>query len=59
MVKVNHDMSKCSQCLTCVEYCSGKALSYQEGVLLHSSDNCVFCEVCMDVCDSGAIEVKE
>ena len=59
MVQVSYDMSKCSQCLDCILWCTGKALSYKEGVFLYSSNNCAFCEVCMDVCDSGAIEVKQ
>lgn len=59
MVTVSHDMSKCSQCLDCVNYCSGNALNYHEGVFLHSRNNCTFCEVCADVCDSGAILVRE
>ena len=55
---VHHDMGKCSQCLDCVECCPGGALSYNEGVFLHSSNNCTFCENCMDICDSQAIKVK-
>ena len=58
MTSVSHDMGKCSQCLDCIECCSGKALSYREGVFFHSSDNCTFCESCMMVCDSGAIVVR-
>lgn len=41
-----------------VTYCSGKALSYHEGVFTYSHDNCTLCEICMDVCDSDAIMVK-
>lgn len=57
-MNVSHDMGKCSQCMECIENCSGGALSYHEGVFLHSIDNCTFCEVCSDVCDSGAIMVR-
>ena len=57
-MRVSHDMSKCSQCLECVDNCPGKALSYHEGVFLHSSDNCTLCEYCVDVCDGGAIQVR-
>ena len=58
MVSVSHDMGKCSQCLECVELCPGKALSYHEGVFIHSPSNCTYCENCQDVCDGGAIVVK-
>lgn len=57
-MRISHDMSKCSQCLECVDNCPGKALSYHEGVFLHSSDNCTLCEYCVDVCDGGAIQVR-
>ena len=59
MVSVSHDMSKCSQCLECVRSCPGKALSYHEGVFIHSQNNCTYCECCQDVCDGGAIVVME
>lgn len=51
-------MALCSQCLDCIQNCTGKALSYNEGVFFYSSNNCTLCEVCSDICDSGAIEVK-
>ena len=57
-MNATHNMGKCSQCLDCVTYCSGKALSYHEGVFTYSPDNCTLCEICMDVCDSEAIMVK-
>lgn len=59
MVKVIHDMSKCSQCLDCVEFCPSGALGYSEGVFIHSPNNCAYCENCQDICDNQAIKVIE
>lgn len=58
MVSLSHNMALCSQCLDCIEYCPGGALSVIEGVMYHSQNNCTCCENCMDICDSKAIKVE-
>lgn len=56
-MKIEYDAHKCVECYECVKWCTG-ALSYYNGAIIFNSDNCSYCETCVDVCDRGAIEVK-
>ena len=49
----------CNLCGECVKSCSTDALTIKNDKLIHNSDECQFCEVCMDVCPEYAIRVYE
>ena len=56
---VHIDDNKCQRCYECINCCSNKALTLDNGIFVHDAYSCAYCEVCMDVCPNGAISVLE
>ena len=49
---------KCTYCLDCVDTCPSGALKYDK-CFEHDPDECMNCEVCMDVCEVNALSIME
>lgn len=58
-VTIRIDEKKCKRCYDCVTYCVSGALTLDKGIFNHDATNCCYCEVCMDVCRTAAIEISE
>ena len=59
LVTVRVDSKKCKRCYECIHACPTGALSLEKGIFSHNTYNCQYCEVCMDVCENGSIEILE
>lgn len=49
------DDEKCTRCWNCVQSCFYGALSRGEDVVVNTSENCIGCELCYNVCPFDAI----
>jgi Fe-S-cluster-containing hydrogenase component 2 len=57
---VNDETCKNPTCNICVQVCFYEALSQNpEGKIDVHTDNCIGCELCLDVCPFDSIEMKE
>lgn len=58
---VQRDLSRCTQCQTCVRECGFEANYYDalEGVVRTRQGNCVGCQNCMIYCPAKALNVVE
>ncbi|MCB2139912.1 MAG: tRNA-dihydrouridine synthase, partial [Rhodobacteraceae bacterium] len=57
---VNPDTCKNPTCNICIQVCFYEALSQNpEGSIDVHTDNCIGCELCLDVCPFDSIEMKE
>lgn len=59
--RVERDLSRCTQCRTCVNECAFDANYYDalDGVVRSREINCVGCQNCMVYCPSKALSVVE
>ena len=58
--QINHDTCKNPSCNVCVQMCFYEALSQNpEGKIDVHHDNCIGCELCLDVCPFDSIEMKK
>ena len=55
-VQINDKL--CTYCLDCVDTCPSGALTYDK-CFEHNPDECMNCEVCMDVCEVNALSIME
>jgi Fe-S-cluster-containing hydrogenase component 2 len=56
---VNHDTCKNPTCTVCIQMCFYEALSQSaEGRIEVHTDNCIGCELCLDVCPFGSISMN-
>ena len=55
-VQINDKL--CTYCLDCVDTCPSGALT-DDHCFEHNPDECMNCEVCMDVCEVNAITIME
>ena len=53
---VRIDDKRCNYCLECISVCPTEALTYDK-CFEHKAKLCSNCEVCMDVCEQGAIKI--
>ena len=53
---VRIDDKKCDYCLECVTSCPSGALTFDK-CFEHNPNECMNCEVCMDVCPNEAIKI--
>ncbi len=62
MVKITIDYDKCdgANCAECADVCPMEVLIIDdEKIVIRDVEECSFCEVCMDVCPNGAVNVEE
>ena len=50
------DDKRCDYCLECVTSCPSGALTFDK-CFEHNPNECMNCEVCMDVCPNDAIRI--
>jgi formate hydrogenlyase subunit 6/NADH:ubiquinone oxidoreductase subunit I len=58
--RINHDLSICTACGTCVYACSPKAITIDESsadvsVWQYTEDRCTFCGFCVEYCPTQAL----
>ena len=49
----------CIRCYKCIEACTTGALSLDKGHFTHDAYSCILEELCMDMCETGSIEIRE
>ena len=55
--QLQHILSKCVACGSCVSVCQKGALSIKDGSLAIDRSECIICGKCSDVCVSGALNL--
>ena len=58
-ITVRIDDKKCKRCYECISSCPNKALTLEHGIYCHNAYGCAYCEVCMDVCEEGALTILD
>ena len=56
-VLVSVDDTRCDYCLECTVVCLSGALTYDH-CFEHDSEECWYCESCMDCCPNDAIKIR-
>ena len=56
-VLLSIDDTKCDYCLECVSLCPSNALTYDK-CFEHNPSKCTNCEVCSDICEQEAINIR-
>ena len=51
------ELEKCEGCGDCVEDCPTTSISIVDGKAVVVEDECIDCQMCMDHCKQGAIEM--
>lgn len=59
-IVIDYDKCKGPDCYECVDICPMEILVIgDDKVDIVNTDECNFCEVCMDVCNEECIEIKD
>jgi Fe-S-cluster-containing hydrogenase component 2 len=53
--RLEHEDSKCISCMTCLDRCPMKALTYESDRIQVNRDRCIGCGLCTTTCASGAM----
>lgn len=62
MAKITIDYEKCEgeDCAECIDVCPMEVFIIDgDKIKIHNPEECSLCEVCMDVCPNGTVEVVE
>lgn len=51
------DKSKCKLCCECINTCPSHCYGILGGEIAFFDNDCQLCEVCVDVCENGALKV--
>ena len=51
------ELEKCEGCGDCVEDCPTTSITVVDGKAVVVEDECIDCQMCMDHCKQGAIEM--
>jgi len=52
------DNKKCVRCLTCLNNCKGKAISFKDNTIFINDEKCIGCLTCLSSCANNALESK-
>lgn len=52
------ERAECQDCYKCVRGCPVKAIKLQQGVASVMAESCIYCGTCVNICPSGAKQVR-
>jgi pyruvate formate lyase activating enzyme len=58
--QVRYISFRCKACLECAKYCPASAISFKDGIVHHSFDNCISCysKACIEKCNYEALSLS-